>query len=135
MIDEIISTVGDEIILKSDVETQYMQYLAQGNYADEKIRCFILDQLLLDKLMFHQSRIDSVEVTNTRVDDELNRRMAFFIGQVGSEEKLEEFYGKSILELKDEFRSLIKDQLLIQTMQSKFPVISQLHPSEVRSLL
>ncbi|NNC85998.1 MAG: peptidylprolyl isomerase [Bacteroidia bacterium] len=133
VIDEIISTVGDEIILKSDVETQYMQYLAQGNYANDNVKCFILDQLLLDKLMLHQARIDSVEVTSARVDGELDRRMAFFIGQVGSEEKLEEFYGKSILELKDEFRSLIKDQLLIQSMQGNISGDITVTPSEVRS--
>lgn len=133
IIDEIISTVGDEVILQSDVETQYYQYLAQGNYADLKIKCVILDQLLLDKLMLHQARVDSVEVTNKRVDDELNRRMAYFIGQVGSEKKLEEFYGKSILELKDEFRSLIKDQLLIQAMQAEIAGNITVTPSEVKS--
>ena len=132
VIDEIISTVGDEVILQSDVETQYYQYLGQGNYADLTIKCLILDQLLLDKLMLHQARVDSVEVTSKRVDDELDRRMAYFISQVGTEKKLEELYGKSILELKDEFRTLIKDQLLIQAMQSNITGNIAVTPSEVK---
>ncbi|MEP7170683.1 MAG: peptidylprolyl isomerase, partial [Bacteroidota bacterium] len=109
-IDQIAAVVGNKIILKSDIEQQYLQYIGQGNYANDKVQCDILDQLLLSKLLLNQAILDSVEVTDAQVQERLDRNMEYFIQQFGSQEKLETFYGKTVLELKDDYRSMIKEQ-------------------------
>jgi peptidyl-prolyl cis-trans isomerase SurA len=133
VIDQVVAVVGSKIILKSDIEQQYLQYISQGNYANEKIKCNVLDQLLLNKLLLTQAIIDSVEVTDAQIQDRLDRNMEYFIQQFGSQEKLEEFYGKTALELKDDYRPLVKEQLQIQSMQQKLTKDITASPSDVKS--
>lgn len=133
VVEGIEAIVGNKIILKSDVETAYQQYISQGNYGNNLVRCQVLDQLLLNKLMLHQAALDSVEVTESQVQGELDSRMSYYIQQIGSEQKLEEYYKKSIPEIKDEFRPLIKDQLQIRAMQSKITKNATASPSEVKA--
>ncbi len=92
-LDAVIATVGNKIILDSEIETQYHQFLSQGNYADEKIKCRILEQALLNKLLLHQAIIDSIAVSDAQVDEKINRNIDYYIKQFGSKEKLEAFYG------------------------------------------
>lgn len=133
VIDRVIGVVGKNIILQSELEAQYNQYIAQGNTADPEVKCGIMDQMLLSKLMINQAELDSVEVPESQVDGELDRRIRYFVSQIGSEQKLEEYYKKSIGEIKAEFRETIKDQLLAQTMQSKITKDINASPSDVRS--
>ncbi|MCG3166950.1 MAG: Chaperone SurA [Bacteroidia bacterium] len=131
-VDKIIAVVGSNIIMMSDVEAQYLQILGQGYAEDPTIKCDLLEELLFQKLLVNQARLDSVEVSDEQVEEELNRRLRYFIGQIGSEEKLEEYYKKSIVEIKDDFRELIKDQLLAQNMQYKITGEVKVTPAEVR---
>lgn len=131
IVDEIMAVVGSKIILKSDIEKQYIQFIAQGG-TDADARCTILDQILLQKLMVNQADIDSVVVSETQIEGELDRRMRFYIHQIGSEEKLEEYFHTTIRELKAEFRDVIKDQLLVQQMQSKITKEITANPNDVR---
>lgn len=131
-LDGVIATVGNKIILNSEVETQYHQYLSQGNYADEKIKCRILEQSLLNKLLLHQAIIDSVAVSDAQVDEKINRNLEYYIKQFGSKEKLEAFYGKSIVEIKEEYRPLIKEQLQVQSMQQKITKDVTVSPADIR---
>ena len=102
VIDQIIGIVGNKIILQSDLEAQYQQYLAQGHYKDEAAKCDVLDQLLLTKLLIHYANIDSVTVSDAQVEGEIEKRIAYFTEQFnGSTEKLEEYYQKSVPEIKD----------------------------------
>ncbi len=133
IVEGIEAIVGNKIILKSDVEASYQQFLAQGNYGSALVRCQVLDQLMLNKLMLHQAAIDSVEVTESQVQSELDSRMSYYIQQIGSEQKLEEYYKKSIPEIKDEFRPMIKDQLQIRAMQSKITKNATASPAEVKA--
>ncbi|HKR06215.1 MAG TPA: peptidylprolyl isomerase [Bacteroidia bacterium] len=133
VIDQVVAVVGNKIILKSDIEQQYLQYIGQGNYANEKVQCDILDQLLLSKLLLTQAILDSVEVTDAQVQERLDRNMEYFIQQFGSQEKLETFYGKSVLELKDEYRPLVREQLLTQSMQQKITHDITASPADVKS--
>ena len=133
LVESIDAVVGNKIILKSDVEAAYQQFLAQGNYGSEIARCQVLDQLLLNKLLLHQAAIDSVEVTETQVQSELDSRMSYYIQQIGSEQKLEDYYKKSIPEIKEEFRPLIKDQLQIRAMQAKIAKNTTASPAEVKA--
>ena len=131
VIDEIIAVVGDEIVTKSSLETQYFQYLAQGEKATDDLRCVIMEDLLFQKLLLNQAKIDSIEVTDGQVESELDRRMRYFIGQIGSQKALEAYYKKSIDQIKSELRENLREQLLIQTMQDKITVDVSVTPSEV----
>ncbi len=133
IIDQIAAVVGNKAILKSDIEQQYLQYIGQGNYANEKVQCDILDQLLMSKLLLNQAILDSVEVTDAQIQERLDRNMEYFIQQFGTQEKLESFYGKTVLELKDEYRPLVKEQLLTQSMQQKIVRDVTVSPADVKS--
>lgn len=130
--DKIVGIVDDRIILLSDIEAQYLQNTYQATVpipADYK--CQLLNASLTEKLLVAQSLIDSVEVTDEEVDNELDRRTRSFANVAGSVEKLEEYYGKSIIEMKDEFRPQVKDQLMADRERSKIVGELKVTPSEV----
>lgn len=131
-IDKVVAIVGEQMVLLSDVESQYWQLIMQGEKQSLELRCSIFEELLLQKLLLAQAKADSIEVSETQVNSELDRRIRFFVAQLGSPEALEQFYNKSILEIKDEFRELIRQQLLIQTMQAKITENVSVTPSEVK---
>lgn len=133
VVDKVAAVVGNHIILLSDIETQLQQYLTQTTLSEEELRCRIIDQLLLNKLLLHQAAIDSVEVTEDQVEQKINQNMAYYISQIGSAEALEKYYGKSIAQLKEEFRPMIKDQLVTQQMQSKVTSNVNANPSDVKA--
>jgi peptidyl-prolyl cis-trans isomerase SurA len=132
VIDQVMAVVGSNIILRSDVEKQYTQMLAQGEAPSEDAKCLIFDQLLLQKLMINQAAIDSVIASEAQVEGELDKRMRFYIKQIGSEQKLEEYFHTTIVQLKSELRELIKDQITVQTMQGKITKDVTATPNDVR---
>ncbi len=131
-IDKIIAKVDNEIILKSDVELTYIQYLASGQQDDGKMKCNILETLMINKLLVAKAAIDSVVVEKEQVDDQLNRRMEYFISQIGSEKKLEEYYGKTINELKTDLRKQVHEQMIVQKMQEVISAKVKVTPSDVK---
>lgn len=133
VIDKVIAVVGDNIILKSDLEAQVVSYKAQGVIVDEEAKCEMFEEILFQKLLLHQARIDSVTVSDAEVEGEINRRMNYFIAQIGSEKKLEQYYKKSIIEIKEEFRVVIKDQMQSQRMQGQITSSIKVTPKEVKS--
>lgn len=132
VIDQVVAVVGSKIILHSDIEKQYNQYIAQGGDKNENARCMIFDQLVLQKLLINQAELDSVTVTEAQVDGELDKRMRFYVKQIGSEEKLEEYFHTTIIQLKSELRDLIREQLTVQTMQGKITHDVVATPNDVR---
>jgi len=132
LVDGIIAVVGDKIVLRSELESEYTNWLAQDNEPDPEMRCVILDQLLTNKLMLRQAELDSLEVGDEEIDGQIDRRLRYFISMIGSREKLEEFYGKSILEIKEEFRPQVKEMLLAQRMQEQITSAATISPREVR---
>jgi len=132
-IDRIIAVVGGNITLQSELETQYLQMLASGYEPNDDSKCILFEELLYGNLLLHRAKVDSLIVGDGEVEDELNRRLEYFIAQLGSQQKLEEYYEKSILEIKDEFRELIKEQLLSQRMQQKITGDIKVTPAEVRA--
>ena len=104
----------------------------QFKFTNENVRCSILEQLLINKLLLAKADIDSVVVEDKMVSDQLDRRMAYFIQQIGSEQKLEEYYNKSITELKKDLRRQVKDQMIAQKMQDKISGNIKLTPGEVK---
>jgi peptidyl-prolyl cis-trans isomerase SurA len=133
IVDQIVGVVGNNIVLKSEVESQYAQLISQGTPDVADLKCRVLDQLLLNKLLLHQANIDSLNVEESQINQKIESNLSYFIQQIGSVEKLEQYYGKSIAELKEEFKPLIKDQLLAQQMQSKITKNVTSSPADVRA--
>ncbi|MFN8152882.1 MAG: peptidylprolyl isomerase [Bacteroidia bacterium] len=133
VVDQVAAVVGANVVLLSDIEGQYQQMLQQTPLRGDDLRCKILDQLLLNKLLLHQAGVDSIEVSDDQVDQKMNQNFNYFIQQIGSVEKLEAFYGKSIMELKDDFRPKIREQLLVQQMQNKITGNLTASPADVKA--
>ena len=133
LIDKIVATVGQNEILYSDIENQYMQYLMQG-YTNEgnSIRCQIFEEILFAKLLLNQAQLDSVEISDEMVEAEMDRRLQYFISQIGSQEKLEDYYNKSILAIKSDLRSTIHEQMLSEQVKNQITSGVTITPSEVR---
>jgi len=131
MVDQIVATVGEKIVLQSDVENQVLQMRAQGAYAGGDIHCDVLEQLLVQKLLLNQAELDSVEVSSSRVEQELEMRLLYFVRQVGSQKKLEDYYNKSMAEIKEDFRPVIRDQMITETMRQNITAEIDVSPKEV----
>lgn len=132
VVDQLVAVVGSKIVLQSDVEKQYIQAVAQGYDSDGDIKCEILEQLLTQTLMVNQAEIDSVEVTDGEVEQQLNQRLDYFIRQFGSEDKLVKYFNKSIPEIKEDNRQTIKEEILKQKMQREVLADIQVTPTEVK---
>lgn len=135
IIDAVVAVVGGNMILKSDIENQYLQIRSQGNIQGTatNLKCQILENLLYQKLVLHQSQVDSIEVTDAQVESEMDRRMRYFISQAGTPERLEEHFGKSLLEIKNELLDVIREQMLTEQAQQKITSDVTVTPSEVKS--
>lgn len=131
MVDQIVATIGEEIVLQSDVENQVLQMRAQGAYSGEDIYCQVLEELLIQKLLLNQAELDSVEVSASRVEQELEMRLLYFVRQVGSQKKLEDYYNKSMAEIKEDFRPVIRDQMITETMRQNISTGIDVSPKEV----
>jgi peptidyl-prolyl cis-trans isomerase SurA len=131
-VDKILVRVNNEIILKSDLEKAYQQVLEQEKNLPPNVRCYLLQQLIVNKVMVAKAEIDSVMVDNIRVDMELDRRMDYFIQQFGSVEKLEKTLGKTVGQLKEELRPQIEEQLTVQTMRKKITDEAKVTPKQVK---
>ena len=130
VLDRIIVKVDNYFILKSEVESQYQQYLTSGQ-ANTPNRCQILEGLVVNKLMLAKAEIDSVIVEDKRIEAELNSRMEQMEGQYGSAKNIVEAYGKSIATLKEDLRSSLKEQLTGRKMQDKITDDVKITPKEV----
>jgi peptidyl-prolyl cis-trans isomerase SurA len=131
VIDEIVAVIGNEIVLYSDIQIQKSQIKAQG-FKGTLDDCQVLEEILFEKLMLNQSKVDSLEVTDDMVEGQLNRRMDVFIRQIGSVEALEEYYGKSMGEIREDFFDVLKDQLMVQRMESEISADINVTPSDVQ---
>lgn len=133
VVDKIVARVDNQILLRSEVELAIIQAKQQNTgMLPAEIRCKVFEQLLVNKMMLAKADIDSVTVEDNLVDDQLNRRMAYMIQTIGSKEKLEEYYKKSIEQFKAELRKEVKDQMLIQKIQESITKGVKVTPSEVR---
>jgi len=131
-IDKVVAVLGNNIILLSDLNQQYAQYLNSGNPDDEKVKCYILQQMLAQKLLKQQAEIDSVIVEEAQVDEEVEKRMRYQIQKAGGQERLEQFLNRSVLQYKDEIRPDIKEQLISNKMQQKITQDVNITPIEVK---
>ncbi|HTX88545.1 MAG TPA: peptidylprolyl isomerase [Bacteroidales bacterium] len=135
VIDGVVAVVGENVILKSDIENQYLQYRMGGNIqgSPQFVKCRMLENMLFQKLLLHQAILDSAKVTDAQVEAQMDQKMRYFISQVGSADKLEEYYQKSIPEIKNELRDIIREQMMIQMTQEKLTKDVVITPSEVKA--
>lgn len=131
-IDKIVAQVGDKIILKSDIEGQKLQAIQAGMSITPEIDCQVIEELMYQFLLVNQAKLDSVEVSDAQVDAEMENRLRMIESQIGSRQKMEEFYGKTATQIKKEFRPIIKDQLLSQEMERQITEEISVTPREVR---
>lgn len=129
--DEIIAKVDSYIILRSDMEKSYLDMLSRNDIAGVT-RCDVLETLVINKMLVAKAEIDSVMVEDGDVESNLDRRLQFFVNQVGSEERLEEFYGKTLDQFKDELRESVKEQLIVEKMQGTITSDLKVSPAEVK---
>ncbi len=132
IIDRVVATVGSSIILQSDIDNQYMQYLANGGTPDESFKCTALQQLIMTKLLAQQAVIDSVEVTESEVDDQLNARMREMVRRAGNQERLEGFLKRSLLQYKEEMRPIMAEQMKANKLQGTIVQKISITPQEVK---
>ena len=131
-LDKVAAVVGSSIILQSEIELQYSQYLAQGNPPNPDVKCSILQGLLSQKILGQQAIIDSVSVTDDDIDSEIERRLRVMTGRAGGQDRLEEFLGRSLIQYKDEIRPDIKEMLVAQKMQAKITENVAVTPLEIK---
>lgn len=132
LVEGIAAVVGSQVILDSDIELQ-KQALAQEGH--QVTSCDLVHSQMVEKLLIHHAAIDSVVVGEAEVDDAINRRIAQLVQQIGSEERLQAYYKKSILEIKEDLRPLMHDQLTAQRMQSTITSNVVITPLEVRDVV
>lgn len=132
VIDEVVWVIGDEAILKSDVEQSRIYFMMSGQTMEGDPNCVIPEQLAIQKLFMHQAVIDSIEVTEQEVLNEVEREITMRVNQIGSREKLEEYFGKTSTQIREELRETIHDRMVVEKMQQELFGNIKLTPSEVR---
>ena len=119
VIDEIVWVVGDDAILRSDVENQRLYMQNEGEHLDGDPYCVIPERLAIQKLYLNQAKIDSIEVNENQVIQEAERWVEFAMNQIGSKEKLEEYFNKKISQIREERIEMLKEQQIVQQMHRK----------------
>lgn len=133
VIDKIVAVVGEEIVLKSDIENDLLHAQSQGTIAPgTDPRAQIFENKLIQKLLLAQAKIDSVTVTDSEVENALNSQLEQYVQHIGSRERLEAYFGKSYDDIKNEMRNPLRDQMITQRMQGKIVGNVRITPSEVR---
>lgn len=132
-IDKIVAQVGDNIILLSDLQGQRLQAVQANIDVDDQFDCGVLEELMYQYLLLNQAKLDSIEVSDAQVDAEMENRLRVIEAQIGGRQKMEEFYGKSVTQIKKEFKESIRDQLLAQEMERQITADISITPREVEA--
>ena len=132
-IDKIVGQIGDNIILQSDIESQKLQLIQENKQIGIQSDCSILEDLLFQNLLLNQAELDSIKITDAQVDGEMENRIRVIENQIGGRQKMEEFYGKTITQIKNEFRPLIRKRLMSEEMQRQITSSASVTPKEIES--
>lgn len=132
VIDEVVWVVGDEAILKSDVEEERLQAQYEGRKIDGDPYCVIPERLAIQKLFLHQAAIDSISASESEVLQRVEAQTNYYISEIGSKEKLEEYFNKTLTQIREAMRENIRDMLTVQKMQEKIAGEVKVTPAEVR---
>jgi len=131
--DKIVATVGDKIVLKSDIENSISDMQRQNIEIPENARCLVLEQALGIKALVLQAEKDSLPVSDDEINAEIDNKVRYFINQYGSKEVVEQIAGKTIYQLKDDFKQTFREQKLAQLMRNKIIEDVKITPSEVKA--
>jgi peptidyl-prolyl cis-trans isomerase SurA len=133
VVDQIVAVVGKNIILKSDIEGMYQQQQAQGITTEGDMKCEILENLLIEKLLLAEAELDTtITVSDSQLNQQLDQRIQYFISHLGSEKEVEAYFKKSVVDLKADLEEVIKNQQMTQQMQNKILDKVTITPAEVR---
>ena len=132
VVDEVLWVVGDEPILRSDVEVTRIQSAMEGIRWPGNPDCSIPEQLAVQKLFLHQAALDSIEVTETEISAAIDQRIDYMVQQTGSVEKLEEYKKQSISQIRQSMHDDLRDQMMIQRMKEHLVKDISVTPAEVR---
>ena len=132
VIDEVIWIVGEEAILRSEVEEERLHAQYEGQPIAGDPYCVIPEQLAIQKLFLHQAELDSIEVNESSVSSQVDMRMNYYISQIGSKEKMEEYFRKTSSEIREEMMTMVRNQMIIQQMQAKLTENINPTPAEIR---
>ncbi|MBQ1737079.1 MAG: peptidylprolyl isomerase [Muribaculaceae bacterium] len=130
--EEVAWVIGDEPIFKSDIEEQYQQALYERVAIDGNPYCVIPEKMAVDKLFLDQARIDTVEVQSSTISAEVESRINFFIANLGSKEKVEEYFRMPLPRLREKLNEVYSDQYCIQQVQSELTKNVKATPADVR---
>jgi peptidyl-prolyl cis-trans isomerase SurA len=131
--DGIIAVVGDRIILQSDIKNSIEDAKRQGSTVPEGAECMLMEQAVVSKVLMLQAEKDSLPVSDEDVEAELDQRVRHFINQVGSQQALEEYAGKTVYQIKDDARESVRENKLASAMQQKIVSGVKITPTEVRA--
>jgi peptidyl-prolyl cis-trans isomerase SurA len=132
VIDKIVAKIGDEYILLSDIQNQKLNMIQNSQETTDQTDCDILENLMYEKLLVNQAVIDSIEVGDEIVNQEMESRLAVIAQQIGSIERLEQFYGKSVAQIKAEFFEVIKKRMQAERMKESITEGVDVTPREVK---
>src|SRR5688572_13337310 len=130
--DKIVAVVGDRIILQSDIRNSIEDARRQGSQIPDGAECMLMEQALVSKVLMLQAEKDSLPVTDEDVEAQLDQQVRYFIRQLGSQQALEEYAGKTIYQLKDDARQSVRERKLAEAMQEKIVSGVKITPSEVK---
>lgn len=133
--DKIVAVIGrNRIILNSELETQVAQMLYQDSTANsDTLRCSVLQQLIMQKMLVEQAERDSLIVSDDEVESTLDNRIRYFIRQYGSRENMETAIGKTVYQLKDDYKDITRESLMAERMQDKILQNIRITPGEVQA--
>lgn len=132
VIDEVIWVVGDEAILLSEVEEERLRAQYEGQQIKGDPYCVIPEQLAIQKLFLHQAELDSIEANESSVSHQVDMRLNYYINQIGSKEKMEEYFRKTSTEIREEMMNTVRNQMIIQQMQQKLTENIKPTPADIR---
>lgn len=132
VIDEVVWVVGDEPIFKSDVEMTRIDGMSRGKTWEGDPYCVIPEQLAVQKLFLHQAELDSVEVTDSEVYQRVDLQLDMLVQNVGSREKLEEYYGKSMSQIRQQLYKMFRNDLMVSKVKSNLVSKVNATPTQVR---
>lgn len=132
VIDEVVWVVGDEAILKSEVEEARMNAVYEGRRFDRDPYCVIPEEIAVQKLFLHQAELDSIEVPENEVIQRVDYMTNMYINNIGSREKMEEYFNKTSSQIRETLRENAREGLKVQKMQQKLVGDIKVTPAEVR---
>ena len=130
--EEVAWWIGDQPILKSEVEEMYQNMLYENPQLGGNPYCIVPENIAIEKLFLHQAELDSVEVQESMIQSEVERRINYMIANLGSQEKLEQFYRRTMPEIRETMSETVRNTYMVQEVQRSLTKNIRVTPSDVR---